>query len=519
MWTRRTALGVLGQATGGLLLAACGGGAATPRPAAAQPRSGGTVRTGDVGDIPRLDGHQPSPLQNSTTWNVYDRLVYFDFDLQLQPALAESWEVAGDYTRITLNLRKGVQFHNGRDFTSDDVKWNILRVRDPKLAAIVGSLSYQSAWWTDIQLPDKYTVILKSDAPRPGLFDFFHYFNILDKELMEGPDAQTKMNGTGPLVFVEWIPGDHISFVKNKHYWQTGRPYIDGLFNRVMRDSQAMIVALESGAIHIAHLPPVADAVRLRSDPKYTVLFFDQGGSWFYVAANLTLPPTDTKTFRQALNYSIDRQRWTDTVLHGLVGAPQDLPYPPSSAAFEAAKATAYTFDLDKARARLAASGVARPEIDITYATAGYASEYAQLAQIYQADLAKIGVNASIKPVDNPTFSALTSKMAYTGVVLSAGAYANVSEPSATFTNGSPTWTQQGNYKDERWAALVQQASTEPDLAKRKAIYAQLNDIILDQSFVMPISLYPNISIASSNVRDPRIDRSNRLTYTEMWLA
>jgi peptide/nickel transport system substrate-binding protein len=286
-----------------------------------------------------------------------------------------------------------------------------------------------------------------------------------------------------------------------------------------MRDAQAMIVALEAGGIDIAHLPPVADAIRLKDNPNYTVLFFDQGGSWFYVAANGTMPPTDNKLFRQALNYAIDRQRWTDTVLHGVVGAPQDLPYPASSPAFDATKANMYTFDLDKARSLLSSSGVSNPTIDLTYATAGYASEYAQLAQIYQSDLAQIGVTASIKPVDNPTFGALNSKLNYNGAILSAGAYANVSEPSATFSIGGPTWTQQGTWKDPTWMQLVGQAATEPDTSKRKAIYNQMNDIILDQSLVMPISLYPNISIAGSRVHDLRIDRSNRLTYTEMWLA
>lgn len=541
--TRRAAIAAFASAAGGVLITACGAASqappastaspiavATPRTLAtqaptpdaqakAQARSGGVVRTADVGDIPRLDGHQASPLQNSTTWNVYDRLVYFDYDLQQQPALAESWDVASDFTRIKLNLRKGVTFHNGREFTSEDVKWNLLRVRDPSLAAIVGSLSYQSAWWVDIQTPDKNTVVLQSDVPRPGLFDFFHYLNILDKETMEGPDANTRMNGTGPLMFVEWMPGDHLTFTKNPNYWLTGRPYIDGLSNQVMHDAQAMIVALEAGAIDIAHLPPVADAIRLKANPNFTVLFFDQGGSWFYVAANSVHAPTDNKLFRQALNYAIDRQRWTDTVLQGVVGAPQDLPYPSSSAAFEASKASLYSFDLEKAKALLGSSGVADTSIDISYATAGYASEYAQLAQIYQADLARLGVTTSIKPLDNPTFGALTSKMGYNGVVLSAGAYANVSEPSATFSIGAPTWTQQGQYKDPTWQQLVSQASTEPDSAKRKATYSQLNDIFLDQSFVMPISLYPNISIAGNRVHDLRIDRSNRLAYLEMWLG
>jgi peptide/nickel transport system substrate-binding protein len=95
---------------------------------------------------------------------------------------------------------------------------------------------------------------------------------------------------------------------------------------------------------------------------------------------------------RQALNYAIDRQRWTDVILHGLSGGPIDLPWPQASPAYEAAKNQNYAQDLDKAKSLLQQAGVGDISLDINYATAGFSSEYAQLAQIYQADLAKIGV-------------------------------------------------------------------------------------------------------------------------------
>src|SRR5262249_7428064 len=144
-------------------------------------------------------------------------------------------------------LRKGVQYHSGRDFTSDDVKYNLLRVRDPKIGA--GTFVNQSNWFSAIDTPDKYTVVLRSEQPRPLRFDFFEYFNIVDREAMESPDARSKAVGTGPFAFVEWVPGDHLQFVKNKSYWQSGKPYLDGVRVSLLKDPQAMVTQLEGNAV------------------------------------------------------------------------------------------------------------------------------------------------------------------------------------------------------------------------------------------------------------------------------
>jgi len=156
---------------------------------------------------------------------VYDSLTLYDAKLQPQPMLAESWDISSDMKQVKLNLRKGVQFHNGRELTSEDVKLNMVRVRDPKVGS--SQLMNMSNWFAAIETPDKHTVVLNSEAPRPALFDFFEYLNILDRETMEGPDATKKAIGTGPFKFVEWVPGDHILFTKNQNYWRTGRPYLD----------------------------------------------------------------------------------------------------------------------------------------------------------------------------------------------------------------------------------------------------------------------------------------------------
>ena len=81
---------------------------------------------------------------------------------------------------------------------------------------------------------------------------------------MQGPDGPRKPVGTGPFTFVEWAQGDHIRVAKNKNYWQSGRPYVDEIVTTILRDPQAMVVSLESGALDLVLNPPVNDFVRLQ---------------------------------------------------------------------------------------------------------------------------------------------------------------------------------------------------------------------------------------------------------------
>ena len=119
--------------------------------------------------------------------------------------LAESWEVSPDYKVVKLKVRKGVQWHSGRDFTSDDVKYNLLRGRGAK--AGVGTYVNQSAWFTTIETPEKYTAILTSEVARPSKFDYFNAPSMVDQVMMEAPPATNTLVGTGPFTFVEWVQG------------------------------------------------------------------------------------------------------------------------------------------------------------------------------------------------------------------------------------------------------------------------------------------------------------------------
>jgi peptide/nickel transport system substrate-binding protein len=537
--SRRTLLHTLSLGAGMALLAACGvsappaavstssAGAPTPAPAAAikpvaQPKSGGILRAAIGGELTSLDGQQNLPGITATVGNAYEGLTRYDDKLQPQPILAESWELSSDSTQIKLNLRKGVQFHDGREFTSDDVKYSLLRLRNPKIAPIVGPAAIQSGWWTTVDTPDKSTIILKSDVPRPGLFDFFQYFSIVDKNLMEGPDVNSKVNGTGPFTFVEWVTGDHVSMTRNKNYWRSGHPLLDGIYTRIFRDAQSMVATLEAGAVDEIDSPNLLDVIRLKADPKYQALVVAASGQFVCIVANTTVAPTDNKQFRQAVNYAIDRKRFANTAFKGIIADGQDLPYPPQAPGADATKDKLYSFDLDKAKSLLKSSGVTSPDIELTYSSTTFGDINQTLAQILQADLASIGVTVTLRPVDFPTQFDVATRRAYRGLLLSVGSSAQLAEATSLLTRSrfySPDpKTSFTGLDNAQYRELIDKAAAEPDAGKRKTLYGQIEDIILDESATMAVSLYPATSIASSRVHDLTYDIRPSLTYADAWL-
>ncbi|MBV9577088.1 MAG: ABC transporter substrate-binding protein [Chloroflexi bacterium] len=490
--------------------------AAAPPPAstaAAQPVQGGTLQIGTISDITQLEAHRLMGQNWNMLYPIFDRLTEYDDTLVPQPRLAQSWEFSSDNKTLQLHLRQGVQFHTGRELTADDVKYNITRARDPKTGA--AQMVTMGNWWTDIQTPDKYTVVLVSDQARPAAFDFLEYLNIIDSVTAEGPNAATTLVGTGPFTLTEWVTGDHLSLARNPHYWQSAGPYLDQVIFHIGRDQQALITQLEAGAIDAMDAPPVTDAVRLKADPAYTLTVNPNTGGYNAVLANTSVPPLDNVQVRQALNYAINRQRFVDSVLLG-IGTAGDLVWPAGSPAYEADKINRYAFDLDRAKQMLAAAGIASPTLDLTYIAANAA--YAQLAQILQADLASIGVTANLQPVEPAVWSQITPKAQYQGLNLAPGGFAQV-QPTSFFLF-SVYWQLQNNaeaFQSDQFGQLLTAAGTEPDPTRRKQLYSQLNDFVLDQSFVMLVNANPETFLTRGNVHGQRYNMHQGLVMDQLW--
>jgi peptide/nickel transport system substrate-binding protein len=536
--SRRRAVTLLMRGLGLTLLAACApaappaaapaatpplppGGAATPT-TAAQPRSGGTlhvaqnveIASGGQAAVSPLDANNITPASLSAVWLGFDTLIAYDNDYKPQPMLAESWEVAPDYKQVTFHLRKGVEFHSGREFTSEDVKYNLLRVRDPKVGA---QYTNMSNWWTGIQTPDPYTITLTSDQSRPALFDLFEMLNMSNKDITETPDVMTKSGGTGPFKFAEWVQGDHLRWVKNPNYWRSGRPFLDEVVVHFIPDAQSMVLQLEAGAIQGVDTPPTTAIPRLGQNPNLQVVTNDPSGQYWVVVANTTAGPTADKRVRQAINYAIDRQRFVASVLNG-VGPPESLPWPPFSPAYDQARSQRYTFDLDKARSLLAEAGATGASFDFLYNAA--VSEIGNFAQMLQADLARIGVTMNLKGVERTVFNDLAARFQY-GLLMSSSGFAAL-DPT-TLPLVSRYWDINNNLAgfngDDRYKQLVTTAATEPDAGKRRQELLDLDDEILDQSFAMPIAPAKHVVALASNVHGFRFRLIEANVYTDTWLG
>jgi peptide/nickel transport system substrate-binding protein len=545
--SRRAALRVLGLGAAAGLLAACGpnppaasaptsapapaptaasAGAPTSVPAGAtvsvskptappaasgsQPKRGGTLKVGQIGDAARLDGQLVTTV--NANWMPYDRLTAYDANLKPQPMLAESWEFSSDFKQLKLNLRKGVHFHSGRELTSDDIKWNLMHVRDPKVAA--GALILQSKWYTSIETPDKYTVVLGSDQPRPATFDFFEYFDIVDSETA---DAMQTLIGTGPFKFVEWAQGDHLLFTRNADYWQSGLPYLDEVRVFVEKDGQAMMVQLESGSLDAADQPPLPDFARLAKDSSYTQ--WTVAANTNVIGVNTTLPPTDNKLVRQALSYALDRKRIVDTIFSGS-GTPEALPWETNSLAYDVVKNNAYGFDLEKAKSLLSQAGASNLAFDLVVSTGPGSQEANSLAQLYQNSLAQIGITLTIKPYDVATYLDQINNHKYTGAYIGMIAYAAM-EPVTRMGNSrhlDPSGNSNTGFTSPQYVQLFNSASSEPDTAKRKALYDQVNDLLLDEAFVNSIASGPARMLTKSYVKDIGLSQHGAFLYNSAWI-
>lgn len=498
MLSRRDVLRLFGSAGGVALVAACGpiatpaaptsAPASAPGPVqtapAAQPKAGGNLTLGVTAELPNLESHQMSPSTFNVLYQVHDRLIEYDANRQPVGQLAESWDFSPDRRQVTFKLRQGVKFHTGREFTSADIAPNVKHAADPKTG--IGNLSVMSQWITDIRTPDKYTVVLVTEQPRPSLFDYLQFLNITDIETLQGPDAGTKLVGTGPYTFVEWAQGDHVTIRKNPNYWKSGAPKLDEQVFRIFSDPQAMVAQLEAGSIDAVTGAPLRDVARLKDDPKYHHFPNQASGTYTLIVANTTQPPLDKKEVRQAINFAINRKRIADSVYLGLYGAPKALPWTPQNPAFDAAKASAYSYDLDKAKSLLQQAGVSGAQFDMIM-PAGSA-EYASVAQIVQADLATLGIQVGVKPLETAAFNAAGLSKQGFGMIQDGSLFAQLLPSAITVLSSfyQPTAPKTG-LMSEQYTQLVNSLGVELDTTKQKALYDQLNDFLIDQSHIMPL--------------------------------
>ncbi len=445
---------------------------------------------------------------------LYNTLTHYDEHLQPQPELAETWKFTNNNRRLELKLRPGVMLHSGRELTAEDVLATIDYVKDPKTGTAFRSFFVHM----QASAPDKMTVVLESERPYALIFDALEHLYILDRDAI-GTLKQHGV-GTGPFKLAEYKPGDMVRFVPFERYWEKGQPYLNELVIQPIPDFSSMVANLEAGAVDVAWRIQMADFARLKKNPLYVADLGAPGNIFYCVVVNTIRAPFTDKRVRQAINWAVDRKRFVDTTLFGQVKS-TSIPFPPQSLAYDPKAVTHYAYNLGKARELLTAAGV-KPGLEISaIIDPKHDPGLLQLAEILQADLAKLGIKLDIEILE----TALWQRRFRAGdFTLSCTTFGRANTDPGTLFAGTIIWTTNTHLNPTRFTSpeyqrLVEQGEITLDREARKAIYARLLEIILDESFCMPVADNPRVWVYRRWVRGFEHTFDNIPYWGNVWRA
>jgi len=406
---------------------------ATTTPAPGGPVYGGTMRIGWGQDIQFLD-----PARTSTRSSIYamrplyDSLVVYGDDMTIQPSLAESWTIADDGLKYTFKLKKGVKFHCGEPFTSEAVKYTIERIMDPERYSPVAYL-YQEV--ESVECSDDYTVIINLKAPNALLLENFAHFDFglivcpVCAEKYGDDFGVTKVCGTGPFKFEEWIPGSRLTLVKNEEYtWgpscrsNTGPAYLDKLVFRVISEETMRIVELEAGNIDFAWEVTAPHLVELVEAKGVNPMLYTPLNNWWYCLrikdGTERSPFTADINIRKAIDHAINKQAIINAFMPGAILADSWLH--PAVWGYDPITEYVRDYDPEKARELLDAAGWIDSDGDGIREKGGkklilecmtlVTPIWQDIATKTQYDLSLVGIGVNIGIYDSASFFSLATK-------------------------------------------------------------------------------------------------------------
>jgi len=445
------------------------------QPAQAQtPKKGGTLIVAQNADVTGFDPHTlPAFPTVRALGLIYEPVVTVDANLKVIPLLAESWKFSDDGLTLTLNLRKGVKFHNGDAFTSADVKYTLQRIQDEKTKALVRANFVDVK---DIATPDDNTVVLTLAQPNVSILTALtNPTAAIVSAKSAGKDLTDKanVNGTGPFKFESWEPNQRLVLTANKDYWQKDLPYLDKIELRVLPQESSILAGLRAGEINFAVLNDPTVATLIKSGSGVT-LTRTPALAYHVLQLNASRKPfTDVKV-RQALSCAIDRQQVLDTAAlgEGQVTGPTTIPLyrTPTD------QLPCYKPDLDKAKQLLGSN-----KIEFTVIAASQEPPTAVgEAQNIADQLAKIGVTMKIETMDLDAYVKRWLAADFdAAIALNGGA----PDPHLMFVR---YWTSKGNLNkvaalsDPKFDDALTKGQKEVDPQKRIAIYQDFEKSLVD---------------------------------------
>ena len=449
-------------------------------PAVAQSRD--TLVVALVSHAPVLDPHMHfERVGILVNINMFDSLLHKNARLEYEPSLATSWKPLSD-TQWEFKLRRGVKFHNGATMAAEDVKFSFDRVLDTKKKSPqIGNIRAIK----EVRIVDPDTIHIVTDKPFPLLLERLVFFPIVPKKHVEAVGDQafglSAPVGTGPWKFVEWKKDQLIRLEAFDQHWR-GKPAFKHLVIRAIPEIATQIAELKTGGVDIirnvsADLVPELKAhaqTYVSSAPILRV---------HYVEFDMRHPPFDKKLVRQAANWAVDKQAIIQKMMAGLGRQVPTVVQPPAFGHDPDVKP--YGYDPKQAKALLAQAGYPNG-VDVTLHSA-----FVEFRPVFEAIcqmLTEVGIRTTPRmwdpgPAWNKFFQA--EGKATNGYYGSWGNY-SVFDADAVlhplYHTSPGGWIGMHYTRVEGLDALIDEARSTVDQAKRKRVYSQVQRLIKEDA-------------------------------------
>ncbi len=292
-----------------------------PAPAQA-PKSGGVLRIHPLSAPPSLSPHEESTIavvQQASP--CFSNLAYYDPAKRQEsvdtiiPELAEKWSWQDNYRNLVFLLRKDVKWHDGKPFTSKDVKYTFDMVRGAPDAEARLKVNPRKLWYENvehIEAPDPYTVVFRLKKPQPSLLPMLASgYAPVYPEHVPLAEFKNKCIGTGPYKLKENRPGEFVEYVRNPDYFVKGRPYLDGIKWVIIKDRSTQLAALQAGQLDVAGSGwNKANAETAKKGKPQLVLIENDSNVNDNVLVNFKKAPFTDIRVRRAFNLALDRKSY-----------------------------------------------------------------------------------------------------------------------------------------------------------------------------------------------------------------
>jgi len=471
------------------------------------------------GGLVRVTGHQevaslsPDDVGPSVHWvmvtQMHNALVEGNEYNVIEKVLAEHYDVSRDGLQYTFKLRKGIKFHDGSEFTADDVKYTYEWYMNPANAAS-NAVSFKSV--ERVESPDKYTITVKMKEPfAPFLVNTattFIYSAKYHGRIGEKAYKSQPM-GTGPFRIKEWRPAEYtIVEAFDGHF--RGRPNIDTFRQDVVPEASVRAIALRTGTSDSATWPLLAeDNLAFEASPNFTVFrTSSQGVNHFPI--NNRLPQLSDKRVRQAMMHAIDRQRLIDDVFRGTAIIAHSN-YPPSMRTWYDRTIKTYSYDQARARSLLEEAGWrvgpgnvrVREGQRLSFTCAVITGDRARRpeAELAQQDLAQVGIEMRIVERPVATILAQLPRGELDASLFNWTYNSGALEPDPATTLRSSGVRNFAGYNNPRMDQLLDQGLRETDVKKRQKVYTEVQKIFVEDVPILYIMYWDWFNVFTKRIK------------------